>query len=337
MPRFLYIIFIVFFFNFPALFSYTDESTDNKQPSIRKLILADVSFGPGINSLSKNKAEAALSLAARLTMKYELIPVYVSDSVAADMKKQKGEVTVLELAGKMESELLLFLNIDKFVNILRVEITSVETLKPDSVKKSTAYALLRYKNNKTGEFLFDPTLIEAVQRAFIGIDGDSALYSGQQGRLAVASAAPLVVGGLYFINDEELADWELFRTKQVTSFDAVETIFGQALNSKDYVAFDMATRDSIYARFNLYAVENYHTASIHEIEALRRFDVQYYITGTFKRIGQGAEIELILSEIISGKLHAIRYEKALLAEDKLDDFRENLSNITAALLNISDK
>ncbi len=154
--------------------------------------------------------------------------------------------------------------------------------------------------------------------------------------MAVLAAPTLVVGGLYFINDEKLQQWELFKTKQITSFDAVETIFRQALNSKRYVAFDMATRDSIYAMFNMYAVENYHPASTHEIEALGRFDVKYYITGTFKRTKQGAEIELILSEIIGGKLKAIRTEKSVLAEDNLDEFRESLSNLTSRLLNISD-
>ncbi len=133
-----------------------DKLSDNKR-EIKKLILANVTNGAGIDSLSKNKVEAALSLAARLTMKYELIPAYVSDSVAADMKKLDGKVTVLELADKMGAELLLFIDVNKFVNILRVEITSVETSEPDSASKSMGYALLRYKSND--KFLFDPTLM----------------------------------------------------------------------------------------------------------------------------------------------------------------------------------
>ena len=45
------------------LYSQHDESPDNKKAAIKKLILAKVTFGDGLDSLRKSKVEAAMSLA----------------------------------------------------------------------------------------------------------------------------------------------------------------------------------------------------------------------------------------------------------------------------------
>jgi hypothetical protein len=101
----------------------------------------------------------------------------------------------------------------------------------------------------------------------------------------------------------------------VDSYFLIESIFKYASESPRYTIFDFATRDSIYTKFNFYSPENYKAPNQMELYALRQFEIEYYITGTFSRDTAGASLTLILVKFTTSGLSEVKQIEARVTED----------------------
>jgi hypothetical protein len=96
--------------------------------------------------------------------------------------------------------------------------------------------------------------------------------------------------------------------------------------------FDFPTRDSIYSQFNFYAPENYKAPNQMELYALRQFEIEYYITGTFARDTNGAVLTLILVKFTSSGLSEVKQVSANITEDSKTHLEAILEKVVSQLL-----
>ncbi len=295
------------------------------------VMIADIELSNSLRGLSETKIEAAANLALRASEGFFLIPREVRDSVLSSLKAAGKAPTIINAASELNASRVLFIKINRLDNILRVDILSA--LNRDSLIKRSGkgYAALRLRSEKDSSILYDPALLAAFQRAFADAE-DSSMFKNAEGILEVYPAKTIVIGSIYYKNEKGPGWWNVFKDKIAGSYEAVETIFSEAVKHENYVVYDIPTRDSLYALFKMYLIENYNPMSAAEIEALSRLDVDCFITGSLKGKGTTAELELSLYEYSDNDYHLIRSEKALLEEDSFQSYKALLRKITAKLL-----
>ncbi|MFH1050692.1 MAG: hypothetical protein V1779_07150 [bacterium] len=296
------------------------------------LLMGNIKFGQKTESITNYKVEAAANLAALVSEKYLLIPTVLRDSLAKLMTKDGLKPQLNIIADTMKADFILFLNISRIHNMLRVELNLVDTKNTSNRNIGEGFANIHYMQEDSSQ-LIDPALLKAFQRALAVAVKDSNLYANSEAPFRIFPVPTMIVGGLeYKDNPSYFPKWDLFERPIISSYDAVESIFEQAKDSPDYVVYDIPTRDTIYTIFNLYIIENHKPPSYLEIEALDNFLVRGYISGTFTKQSKNAEIEITLNEIINGKLKPIKSEKGTLEKDDLTEFRKVLKEMTKKLL-----
>ncbi|HYF03786.1 MAG TPA: hypothetical protein VEC36_10450, partial [Patescibacteria group bacterium] len=252
-----------------------DETATRTQDSAKygtvPAVLASAQVGQELLNVTSSKVDAAFELAANVSGYYRLISSTRRDSLSEAFKNQGKQPTALSAAQVLKPERLFFARVNAFKNLLRVELISRRPPDYSTETHGVGYALLRYANQATGEILYDPAILEAMQRAMIAVEGKSDMFLKADGKLRVEPAETIVAGGIDFENNGITRKWELFEDKVVNSYDAVETIFSILKDNPRYVAVDIGTRDSMYATNGLYMVENYNPPSKLEVETLDRF------------------------------------------------------------------
>ena len=322
--------YILFVFIVLALASCSNSLNKNK------LFIAGVEYGRGIkkDKVPENKFDAAMSFAAKLSGKYEYISFYERDSIATLLKSENKPATPLELGKALGADQALFVRVDQFKNILRTEILSVSASDTNVRSRGEGMANLKYRNDKDEAEVYDPTILTAIQRAFAVAQHDSLMYDTIPGHLGVKPVPSLVVGGLAYSTEKKAVDWDIITRKVVTSYTAAESIFSAAKDSKDYITYDIDTRDSVYTLFKLYAVENYNFPTAAEISALKRFSIQYMVAGYINHSGDDLSIKLALFDISGNEIKRIAQEEGLLKEDSIKEFEKTIVAITKKLLKI---
>ncbi|MER3328406.1 MAG: hypothetical protein RIF34_02420, partial [Candidatus Kapaibacterium sp.] len=106
--------------------------------------------------------------------------------------------------------------------------------------------------------------------------------------------------------------------------------------SDDYAVYDLNTRDSMYAAFNLYLMENFTPPSNTELKILNAFAVENFIFGSIKRVKSHAQVKIVLTELKDGNLSIIRSEEARLEDDYKDDFEKLIKTMTKKVLLIDN-
>ena len=310
------------------------DTTNFKIDSSKKelILVGNITLGRQAKDISTAKVEAAFNLACVLSQKYINIPIAYSDSLASILKAKGIKPQIETIADSLKADQIVFIRIDRFEHVLRAEISMVKSNDINNVSTGDGFSLLHFME-KDNTPLYDPTLLQAIQRAFAVAEKDSMMYAKLDGDFKVIPANSMVVGGLeYTIGENLLPKWQIFENKVLTSYDAVETIFKEAKNSMNYVTFDVPTRDSIYAMFNLYIVENYRSASLLEIEALDKFDVENYLAGQIIKLKKDAKIILTLYKIKDKQLKPIKSVSGLLEKDDIDEFRKVLTELVKKLI-----
>jgi hypothetical protein len=215
--------------------------------------------------------------------------------------------------------------------MLRVDMTSIYA-KDTSIKAAgVGYASLRYKRMKDEKMLYDPELLTATMRAFAVVQNDSSLFKNSDSNW-VKPVPTLMIGGINYINSNELPAWDIFLHKEVSSYDAVETIFDEIRLSNDFAVYDIQTRDSVYALFNLVEIENYMSPTASEIKSLSKMEVGYYITGNLERSEIGALLDLYLCQITKSHLEIIKKKTLVVKEDSEKEFREIIRKAARAII-----
>ncbi|MBI5325813.1 MAG: hypothetical protein HZB41_11180 [Ignavibacteriae bacterium] len=310
----------------------SQASGENKSTEL--FMIADVNLGKEAGDISLSKVESAVALAGGLNKRFHIVPFSVRDSVAQVIVDQKKAPTAAEIAQNLNVDKLLFLNINRVENMLRVDISMVDADDFEEKSEGSGYALIHFINEKDEKVLYDPSLLSAVQRAVAVCLKDSMMYSNLEGKFNVIPAPAVIIGGIEFIDDPDLYMWDLYSRMAVASYDMIESIFETAKDCREYVIYDIETRDTIYSMFKLFFAENYKAPTKFEMEILSKFQVDYYITGTFRRIKEGSELELGLYKIKDEKLFPVRSVKGILTEDDLYKLRELSQSLTKQLLNI---
>lgn len=325
MRRFWFLIlFIIISINF-----YVAESAENK-----RILTAQVLFGEGTTEeIDDYKVEAALMLAAKLAKGYDIITISERDSVAGILQDKGESPSARNIAKLTEADKIYFFTIKQLKNMLRVEIASTNR-SGSNKKKGVGFALMHYMEGSDDNPISDPALLTALQRAFAQVEGKPGMFADAQGDFRVFPAQTLVVGGLMYDFEKDLPEWYIFTKKELTSYEVAEIIFDEAKDSDKYVVYDIASRDSIYALFNMHGIENFKAPTTYEIKALSDLQVDKYITGIMKRTPEGADIELHLCNIRGGQIEIIKSEMGHIDSDHLGKMRTEIRRLTRNLMEL---
>ncbi len=319
---------------FVFVFGYNSNAQEIKPT---KIMLATASFGKNVKEkINIEKIEAALYFACNLTDKFEMIQPKTVDSLIMAYKASGENLSQEVFVNKLNADRFYFVHTDLLSNMLRLEISSLNTA--DNTKSSgVGFAIVHYFNEDTNEPVYDPALLEALQRAMAVAEKDSSMFFGTDSIFYVKPVPTLVISGINFIDNLDYKEWDLFYQKEVKSYFILESIFGTAIKSDKYVCYDIPSRDSIYRLFNLAIPENFRSTNDVELSCLENLKVDYFISGEFVRVETGAELTLYLMQIKNKIAKQIKKASVSINEDKLTVLADKVQELTKELLEIQDK
>lgn len=324
-----YIIVILLVFTVScSIFKDKDSKSSRK-----KIYVASVQKGLGGDSISPAKFQKAMNVAAMLSGKYELISPQKVDSVILYYNNKGVKPQAIDIAEDVDADNILFAKVNRLHNMLRVDLTLINTDNTDKSSTGKGYDLMNFLDLQTNNMLLDPSLLTATQRAFADAVKDTLLYDTLDGRYRVYPSPVMVISGLAYVGMVDSTDWKIFNDRVISSYDACETIFEQARQSNEYVVYDLETRDSIYAMFNLFGIENYMPPTNIEIETLRKLEVDNFISGRLEFLTDSIEIELYNFKITKSGQKLIREAKGTISEDNTETLRKKIKKLVIKLLN----
>jgi len=318
---------LIFLLNFNLFYGQNDTN-------FQRILITEIHFGKNLEGINYLKVEAAMNLAARLTGKYQIIPSDLRDSVAKALQERQIVPTAYSIGKELSASQALIIKLNRFANLLRVDFASYN-FSDSSVRTSKGYSAIRYYQKEKDRPLLDPALLTACQRAFAELIDNPNVYQTLDGSFKVKPAPTLAIGSIFYIEDDSTKKWTIFHEKQTSSFFAIETIFEIARQSPDYVVLDNATRDSIFAYFNLYEPENFNKPTPEEIKALLDFEVEYYITGELFFETRNVVLRLYLCKITEEGLEIFDQTSEIVQDDLIEEYKEAIEKATKRLLKIS--
>jgi hypothetical protein len=295
-----------------------------------KVLISSVTKGKEADSIDAHRIVAASKLAIDMTKSYITIP----DSTRRNyIKAHVGMANADSIAKALGATFLVSTGINTFHEMMRANIT-LTNIKTKKELKGFGFAPIRYI--KDGMAIYDVALVQSIQRALMSALQDSALYSHQPKDYNTKPAETLVIGGFIFDENKEPFIWKMFSNKSISSYFASATIFDAAKDADNFATYDLSTRDSMYAAFNLYLLENSSPPGTQEVKILNVFGVQNYIFGSIKRIDNYAEVKIMLAKVKDDKLVIYRTEKNILRKDNDDLFAEMIKTMTRKILSRKD-
>ncbi len=321
--------------SFNLLIAPATSQNDSAKVKPQKFFIAKTDFGIYAQDISLYKLDAALNFAAGATQgKYQYLPFSLLDSIVKEELKNHKILTAIELAEKTGADFFIYYRVNRLHNILRVDMSAISVKDTTQKRFGVGYAAIRYKKLTDQEQLTDPALLTATMRAFAVTTGDSSLYVLNDS-VQVKPLPTLAIGGINYINDETEPLWEIFREKEISSYDAVINIFDEIKDTPFFVVYDIETRDSVYALFNLLMVENYKTSTSTELKALYNMDVNYFITGILTRDKYGAILDLYFCRLLKdGKLAVLQKATGLVKEDSIKEFKDVIRKTVNKLMKL---
>lgn len=331
MNKFHCILFFLVLLLTPFLLSATEIDSLQK-----KVFLTEVSLGDNITTVSARKIEIAFATACLLSKKYEA--VFAKEVITQLQEKKLPYSDIDEIKNGLSSiqvEYAAQLKILRLGNILRITLYLDNLTDTLPVQSGIGYSLLTYRiANSKDSILYDVALLEGIQRALAVTTKEPKLFVGLEGKFQVIPTSTLIVGGLAFIGNDSFPKWDLFKEKTAVSYDAVNTMFLELKDNKNFTTYDIDSRDSLFAMFHLYGLENYQAPTVQEIKAMYANEVTHYITGTFVRTKNGADLELYLCYVNgkTSKLNAMFKASAKIKSDSKVEFKETLLSTLKDLL-----
>lgn len=304
----------------------TQQGQAQPQEKLR-LMIAVVNQGPMFEDSLAGPCDAALNLIAQEQPMLELATLRQRNDAIQEIETKGETPTAATIASHLKVDRLLFINVMRLENMLRVALVMTKAPSYQQKEEGVGYALIRYRNEHTGKRIYDTALLEALQRALAEALGKPAMFG------TVRPAPALVVGGIHFKEMPIKPKWQLFENKIPISYETVLTIFDAIKNSPNYVAYDIDSRDSMYALRNLYMVENYQPPTPVEMSILEHFDVRYIISGSFIRnTKDDATLVLQLGELKQGVYKEVAKEQASVQEDTKEALFEAAREVAAKLV-----
>lgn len=336
---FVFFLFALFFISayssVLALSQKRNENNRKKDDSPLKIYVAGIEIGKELGDLNPSKVEASFAFTMLMAQYFDIIPVKLADSISKSLATEGKPHSIADVANYFKANFIAYINLNRFVNIMRCDVTLLSGKDFSNKNTGTGYAFINYRDSADSRFLYDPSITLALQRAFAVAVKDSNLFAHLQ--KPVYPAISCVVSGIEFKNEENFPPWDIFVNKVVNSFFVCETIFKTASESNKYVVFDLDTRDSIYATFKFYAPENYKAPNQMELYALRKFEVKSFITGSLERDTTGATLNLILINFTNEGLTEVKRTKGSLAIDSKIELEALVTKLTKELFQIEEK
>ena len=311
----------------------TFSQTDTKSFTPKKFFIAKMDFGIFAKDIKPVKIDAAMNFTAMASRgKYYYIPFTYLDSVYQHALKKHDTLTSMQLAKETYADFYVFVRVNKLQNILRVDMSAINIKDTNDKKFGLGYAAIRYRKLTDRKQMIDPALSTAMMRAFAQTMGNDSLFVFNDS-ISVKPVPTLVIGGINYIDDEAQKKWEIFLTKEISSYDAVINIFDEIKDSPDFVVYDIETRDSLYSFFNMLVVENYKSSTTTELKTLFNMDVGYFITGILTRDENGAILDLNFCRILKdGKLAILEKATNLVKEDSIAEFKSVIRKTVRKLM-----
>lgn len=317
-----------------------------KNGKIKTILLANVNIDEnlkGKNGLNINKVEAGFQLAIDLTSNYSNIDYKIKDSII----KSSNKLTVKELSEKVNADFSAFMKIKKLENMIRVDLDLIDS--KNEKLSGYGYSLIQFRLRENQQQIYDTAILKALQRALASIL-DSNLYAKAGGSFEVYPAPIIVIGGIEFLDKDESNEvekndntniinsnnskkWKLYKNKEINSFDAVETIFETIYSkSKKFEVYDIASRDSMFAIFGIYGIDNNHFPTTNEILILNKMKVDNYIFGSLVKENNIVNLSLVLSQIKDNNLSVIKKVETKIENDDISNLREQIRKLTIEIL-----
>lgn len=323
-------IILVSFFQNDHLQSQVVDSTQ------KRIFLTEVALGDNITNVSAKKIEIAFATACLLSKQYE--PMLPKEIVRELQQKKLPHSNLKEITQNLSAVNVTYLaqlSILRLGNVLRISM-KVDDIN-DTLPSQTGigYSLLNYRvSNAKDSILYDVALLEGIQKALAQVMKQPKLFASLDGKLQVIPSSPLIIGGIAFIGNDSFPKWDLFKEKTAVSYDAVASMFLEMKENKNFMTYDIDSRDSLFAIFHLYGLENYQAPTVQEIKAMYANEVPYYITGMFIRTAKGADLQLIFCYVNgkTSKLNALYTSKASITNDSKVEFKEVLIKTLRDLL-----
>lgn len=316
------------------------NSNQNSNLKKQKLFLANFKTSDNIKDLSDGKGQAAFNLAIDLSGKYTNVSLEKRDSLTKEWSKLKTRNTVYTMGQELGADKMVFIFVNKLENLLRVDLNIVDMEDTAEKQFGKGYALIKYREKDLEKQIYDTALLTAIQRALSAATKDTLLYDDAKGSFRVFPTPTIVIGGIDFqeeIDSEKsninLIRWDLFKNKEVNSFDAVESIFEEIYKNDKYIPYDVASRDSMFAYYGMYGIDNCHLPSNEEINILYTMEVDYYIFGVFAKGDNGAKVTLSLNKVAHNNLVTIRKEEGIITKDDIKELRIKVKELANKLIN----
>ncbi len=304
--------------------SYTSYS-QSKEESNQRIFLKEVAIGDNVTNVSAKKIEIAFSTACFLAKEYEAILPKTLLNELQEKKLPHSDYNEIQKHFKtINVSYVANLSVLRLGNVLRISLTMDPV--NDTLKSSTGigYSLLTYRiGNSHDSILYDVSLLESIQKALAIAVNKPKLFAGLEGKLQVIPSSTLVVGGIVFFGNDSFPKWDLFKEKTAVSYDAVASMFLELKDNKNFTTYDIDSRDSLFAIFHLYGLENYQAPTVQEIKAMYANEVTYYVTGTFFRTSEGADLKLYFCSVNgkTNKLNAIYQSSDFIKTDSNLEFK----------------
>ncbi len=295
-------------------------SDDTVPESTNTVLVAPVrSTAAAQGLISETKVDAAVQfLAPHIPSSF--VHMIQRDSLAEVLRADGDDASVLAIAQKAHASRLLFFSFDRIENLLRADAKLVYANKPDSAIEASGFGVLRYRDKNTGQFVADPTILQAVANSLAALP-DSSISAGQ-------TSQPVVVcGGFSFVANERTQNAEIFTKKILNSYSAVVEATKSMSNVGRLVVVDVDTRDSMLAKQGYYMLENYTGASNVEIQELRKYGVGYYVSGEVKATLEGIEVRVDLYNIREAT-NLVATESLLVESDEWETIQSALVHLT---------
>lgn len=321
--------------NFLLLSLLFSCSSINKNTSGLPLVmLGKVDFKGDSTSLNIQKYDAALNLALKISGKYS----YFGISQIQQFLKENPEYSnskISDIAKQNDVDYLAISQVNTLKHIIRTNIALNSISDDFQSQNGIGYDEVNYIDSKSGELVYDTSLLNSLMRALSSATKDSLLYVKKDLDINIKPVPTLVIGSIAFLDNSDAEDeWNLYLDKEISSYSAVETIYDIIKYSNDYVVYDTETRDTVYNLFGFHIVENYSQPSNHEIKALYQMAIDYYVAGSLVKSDDGAELMLGIYLITNDGLKAVKVEKENFTDDSRMVFLEHINRATKRLFNL---
>ena len=186
MPKLYWIIILIGITSLNLSYSQIrPKKSSNIQPL--RVYIAGIEIGKNLSDLNPSSVEAAFAFSMMLTNFFDIIPQKYVDSTRIQWKKEGKSFTIVDLANHFKADFLVYINLNRFKNMLRCDITLLFDQNFQKKSNGSGYSFINYIDTVSKKYLYDPSILTAMQRAFAVAVKDSNLFakaknSDKQGR-----------------------------------------------------------------------------------------------------------------------------------------------------------